>query len=116
MRHPLSGQKIKFTHLMMIGGSLGQFVVISFLIVLVIAILVRSRISLKSAARIAIGSIVGFVIAIAGFLLLDQVIDPAAIIGARVIGWVLGLTMFGSFLAIPFAVSGYVRARLVKAK
>ena len=92
------------------------FAAILFLIILVIAILVRRRISLRSATRVAIGSTVGFVIAIIGFLLLDQVVDPATLKGGRVIGWVLGLTMFGSFLAIPFAVSGYVSSRLVKAK
>ncbi len=92
------------------------FAAILFLIILVIAILVRRRISLRSATKFAIGSTVGFVIAIIGFLLLDQVVDPAALKGGRVIGWVLGLTMFGSFLAIPFAVSGYVSSRLVKAK
>ena len=101
---------------MMIGDAMEQFVAILFFIILVIAILVRRRISLRSATRVAIGSTVGFVIAIAGFLVLDQVVDPAAIKGARVIGWVLGLTMFGSFLAIPFAVSGYVSSRLVKTK
>lgn len=93
-----------------------QLVAILFLIVLVIAIPVRRRISLMSATRLAIGSTVGFVIAIIGFLLLDQVVDPTALKGTRVIGWVLGLTMVGSFLAIPFAVSGYVSSRLVKTK
>lgn len=93
-----------------------QFVAILFLIVLVIAILVRRRISLRFATRVAIGSTVGFVIAIIGFLLLDQAVDPTALKGGRVIGWALGLTMFGSFLAIPFAVSGYVSSRLVKTK
>ena len=93
-----------------------QFVAILFLVALVIAILVRRRITLKSATRIAIGSTIGFVIAISGFLLLDQVIEPAAIRGASVIGWVLGLTMLGSFLAIPFAASGYVSSRMMKAK
>ena len=101
---------------LMTGAIREGFVVILFLIVFVIAVLVRSRISLKSTARVAIGSTVGFIISIAGFLLLDQVIDPAAVIGARVIGWVLGLILFGSFLAIPFAVSGYISSRLVKAK
>ena len=85
---------------------MGQFIAILFLVVVVIAILVRRRITLKSARRIAIGSMVGFVIAISGFLLMDQVIEPATIRGESVIGWVLGLTMLGSFLAIPFAVSG----------
>ena len=61
-------------------------------------------------------STVGFVIAIAGFLLLDQVIDPVAIRGVSVIGLMLGLTMLGSFLATPFAVSGYVSSRLMNAK
>ena len=100
----------------MAGDIREGFVVILFLIVLVIAILVRSRISLKSAARVAIGSTVGFIISIAGFLLMDQVIVPAAVIGARVIGWVLGLILFGSFLAITFAESGCISSRLVKAK
>ncbi len=95
---------------------MGQFIVIPFLIVLVIAILLKSRISLKSTKKVAIGSTVGFIIAIAGFLILDQVIDPAAIIVARVIGWVLGLVPFGSFLAIPFAIAGYVNSRMVKAR
>ena len=95
---------------------MGQLVTILVLIVLIIAILVRRRISLKSATRIAIVSTVGFVFAIAGFLLLDQVIDPAAFRGASVIGLMLGLTMLGSFLAIPFTVSGYVSSRLMKAK
>ena len=95
---------------------MGQLVTILFLIVLIIAILVRRRISLKSATRIAIVSTVGFVFAIAGFLLLDQVIDPAAFRGASVIGLMLGLTMLGSFLAIPLTVSGYVSSRLMKAK
>ena len=95
---------------------MGQFIVILFLIVLVIAILVRNRISVKASARVAVGSTVGFIISIAGFLLLDQVFDPAAVIGARVIGWVLGLILFGSFLAIPFAVSGYISSRMVNAK
>ena len=95
---------------------MGQLVTILFLIVLIIAILVRRHISLKFATRIAIVSTVGFVFAIAGFLLLDQVIDPAAFRGASVIGLMLGLTMLGSFLAIPFTVSGYVSSRLMKAK
>lgn len=95
---------------------MGQLVTILFLIVLIIAILVRRRISLKFATRIAIVSTVGFVFAIAGFLLLDQVIDPAAFRGASVIGLMLGLTMLGSFLAIPYAVSGDVSSRLMKAK
>jgi len=100
----------------MTGDIMEGFIVILFLIVLVIAIFLRSRISFKSAARVAIGLTVGFIISIAGFLLLDQVIDPATVIGARVIGWVLGLILFGSFLAIPFAVSGYISSRMVKAK
>ena len=61
-------------------------------------------------------STIGFVITIAGFLLLDQFIDQGAIKGASVLGRVLGLMMLGSFLAIPFAVSGYVSSRFMTAK
>ncbi len=108
--------KTKFTHPLMIGGVMEQFAPILLLIVLVISILVRRRISLRFATRVAIGSTLGFVIAIIGFLLLDQVVDPTALKGTRVIGWALGLTMVRSFLAIPFAVSGYVSSRLGKTK
>lgn len=82
--------------------------IVQFVAALLIALIIRKRISLKWANAMAIAAVVSLIAAILGLLFLLQVMPVVQQPWGRIMGWLAFSMINLAVLLVPFSVAGMV--------